>query len=56
VREDGILGSPLPERQCHELDNIFLPDGFSVEVIWHKPGVPDAETLPRADWTTVELS
>jgi catechol 2,3-dioxygenase-like lactoylglutathione lyase family enzyme len=32
------------------------PDGFYVEVIWHKPGVPDHETLPRADWTTVELS
>jgi catechol 2,3-dioxygenase-like lactoylglutathione lyase family enzyme len=32
------------------------PDGFYVEVIWRKPGVPDAETLPRADWTTVELS
>lgn len=32
------------------------PDGFYVEVIWHKPDVPDAETLPRADWTTVDLS
>lgn len=32
------------------------PDGFYVEVIWRKPGVPDAETLRRADWTTVELS
>ena len=32
------------------------PDGFSVEVIWRRPGVPDAETLPRADWTTVDLS
>ena len=31
------------------------PDGFYVEVIWHKPDVPDSETLPRADWTTVEL-
>jgi catechol 2,3-dioxygenase-like lactoylglutathione lyase family enzyme len=32
------------------------PDGFYVEVIWHKPGVPDAETLPRAEWKTIELS
>jgi catechol 2,3-dioxygenase-like lactoylglutathione lyase family enzyme len=31
------------------------PDGFYVEVIWHKD-VPDSETLPRADWTTVDLS
>jgi hypothetical protein len=28
--------------------------GFYVEVIWHKPGVPDEETLPRAKWTIVE--
>jgi catechol 2,3-dioxygenase-like lactoylglutathione lyase family enzyme len=32
------------------------PDGFYVEVIWRKPGVPDARTLPRAGWKTVELS
>jgi catechol 2,3-dioxygenase-like lactoylglutathione lyase family enzyme len=31
------------------------PDGFYVEVIWHKP-VADAETLERASWTTVDLS
>ena len=31
------------------------PDGFYVEVIWHKPGLPDSQTLPRADWETVEL-
>jgi hypothetical protein len=28
-------------------------DGFYLEVIWHKPGVPDTETLRRVDWTTV---
>ena len=31
------------------------PDGFYVEVIWRKPGLPDDETLPRSDWTTVDL-
>jgi catechol 2,3-dioxygenase-like lactoylglutathione lyase family enzyme len=31
------------------------PDGFYVEVIWRKPGIPDTETLPRANWTTVQL-
>ena len=30
------------------------PDGFYVEVIWHKH-VPDSETLERANWTTVQL-
>ena len=32
------------------------PDGFYVEVIWRKPELPDAETLPRAQWTTVDLA
>jgi catechol 2,3-dioxygenase-like lactoylglutathione lyase family enzyme len=32
------------------------PDGFYVEVIWRKPALPDAETLPRAHWTTVDLA
>ena len=31
------------------------PDGSYAEVIWHKPGVPDTETLPHARWTTVTL-
>ena len=29
------------------------PDGFYVEVIWRKPGIDDAQTLERAEWTTV---
>ena len=32
------------------------PDELYVEVIWHKPGVPDAQTLKRAEWKTVELN
>jgi catechol 2,3-dioxygenase-like lactoylglutathione lyase family enzyme len=32
------------------------PDGLYAEVVWHKPDTPDAETLPRAEWKTVELS
>lgn len=32
------------------------PDGLYVEVIWRKPGRPDSDTLPRAEWTTVELT
>jgi hypothetical protein len=33
----------------------MIPDGFYVEVIWRKPDVPDAETLPRVEWATVDL-
>ena len=32
------------------------PDGLYAEVIWRKADVPDAQTLKRAEWTTVELS
>jgi catechol 2,3-dioxygenase-like lactoylglutathione lyase family enzyme len=32
------------------------PDGFYVEVIWRKPGVSDADTLERAEWSTVDLA
>lgn len=32
------------------------PDGFYVEVIWRKPGLQDSQTLPRAEWKTVEQS
>jgi len=32
------------------------PDGFYAELIWRKPDVSDAQTLARAEWTTVELS
>jgi catechol 2,3-dioxygenase-like lactoylglutathione lyase family enzyme len=31
------------------------PDGFYVEVIWRRPGAPDAQTLERAEWRTVDL-
>jgi catechol 2,3-dioxygenase-like lactoylglutathione lyase family enzyme len=32
------------------------PDGAHHEVVWTKPGVPAARTLPRAEWTTVDLA
>jgi hypothetical protein len=34
----------------------FDPDGVYAEVIWRKPGLPDADTLQRTDWTTVDLT
>jgi catechol 2,3-dioxygenase-like lactoylglutathione lyase family enzyme len=32
------------------------PDGAYHEVVWTKPGVPTARTLPRTEWTTVYLA
>ena|ERR1700742_745914 len=37
------------------IQGLHDPDGFYVEVIWRKPGVDDAQTLERAEWTTVDL-
>lgn len=31
------------------------PDGGSVEIVWRKPGVPDADTRRRCDWTQVSM-
>ena len=31
------------------------PDGAGHEIIWTKPGVPLAHSLPRAEWTTVAI-
>jgi hypothetical protein len=30
------------------------PDGFYVELIWRKEGLPDSATQERARWTTVD--
>ena len=35
--------------------NFTDPDGGAHEVIWVKPKVPAAATLPRTEWTTVDL-
>jgi catechol 2,3-dioxygenase-like lactoylglutathione lyase family enzyme len=49
------------DGDVRDMDTMWImgfhdPDGFYVEVIWRKPGVPDSETLPRQAWKTVELS
>jgi catechol 2,3-dioxygenase-like lactoylglutathione lyase family enzyme len=48
------------DRDVRDMKTMWImgfhdPDGFYVEVIWRKPGTPDSETLPRAEWVTVEL-
>lgn len=56
VESEGVADGDVRDMNTMWIMGFHDPDGFYVEVIWHKPGVPDAETLARADWTTVELS
>lgn len=56
VGAEGAADGDVRDMTAMWIMGFFDPDGFYVEVVWHRPGVPDSETLRRADWTTVELS
>jgi catechol 2,3-dioxygenase-like lactoylglutathione lyase family enzyme len=55
VTSEGAADGDVRDMRSMWIMAFFDPDGFYVEVIWHKPGVPDSEMLLRADWTTVDL-
>ena len=55
VEAEGAADGDVRDMTTMWIMGFNDPDGFYVEVIWHKHGVPDSETLPRASWTTVEL-
>lgn len=55
LESEGAADGNVRDMKAAWIMGFHDPDGFYVEVIWHKPGVPDTETLRRADWTTVEL-
>jgi catechol 2,3-dioxygenase-like lactoylglutathione lyase family enzyme len=56
VEAEGAADGDVRDMSTMWILGFNDPDGFYVEVVWRKPGVADSETLPRADWTTVELS
>ncbi|MDQ4130322.1 MAG: VOC family protein, partial [Actinomycetota bacterium] len=55
IEAEGASGGDIRDMKAMWIMGFHDPDGFYVEVVWHKPGVPDSETLPRTNWTTVEL-
>jgi catechol 2,3-dioxygenase-like lactoylglutathione lyase family enzyme len=55
LESEGRADGNVRDMKAAWIMGFHDPDGFYVEVIWHKPGVPDTETLRRADWTSVEL-
>jgi catechol 2,3-dioxygenase-like lactoylglutathione lyase family enzyme len=55
AESEGIEDGAVRDMKTMWIMAFNDPDGFYVEVIWRKPGLPDAETLPRGAWTTVEV-
>ncbi len=55
LESEGAADGDARDMKTAWIMGFHDPDGLYVEVIWHRPAVPDAETLPREDWTTVEL-
>jgi catechol 2,3-dioxygenase-like lactoylglutathione lyase family enzyme len=55
VKAEGAADGGVRDMKTAWIMGFHDPDGFYVEVIWRKPGLPDADTLRRADWNPVEL-
>jgi predicted lactoylglutathione lyase len=55
VEAEGAADGDVRDMRTMWIMAFSDPDGFYVEVIWHKPDVPDSEVLLRENWTTVEL-
>ena len=55
IESEGAADGDVRDMKTMWIMAFHDPDGFYVEVIWRRPGVPDAQTLERADWETVEL-
>lgn len=55
IESGGTAAGGVRDMETMWIMGFHDPDGFYVEVIWRKPDLPDAETLPRAEWRTVEL-
>lgn len=55
LESDGAADGDVRDLATAWIMGFHDPDGFYVEVIWRKPGLPDADTLRREAWTTVEL-
>ncbi len=56
LESEGAAARPVRDTKTAWIMDFHDPDGLYAEVIWHKPGAQDAETLRHEDWTTVQLS
>jgi catechol 2,3-dioxygenase-like lactoylglutathione lyase family enzyme len=56
IESEGAADGDIRDMKTMWIMGFHDPDGSYAEVIWRKPGVSDAQTPARAEWTTVELS
>ena len=56
LESEGAAARPVRDTKTAWIMDFHGPDGLYAEVIWHKPGARNAETLRHADWTTVQVS
>jgi catechol 2,3-dioxygenase-like lactoylglutathione lyase family enzyme len=55
IESEGAAAGDVRDMKTMWIMGFHDPDRFYAEVIWRKPGVADAQTLKRAEWSTVEL-
>ena len=55
IESEGAADGDIRDMKTMWIMAFHDPDDFYVEVIWRKPGVPDEQTLRRAEWRTVDL-
>jgi catechol 2,3-dioxygenase-like lactoylglutathione lyase family enzyme len=55
LEAEGAADGDVRDMRTMWIMGFHDPDGFYGEVIWRKPGLPDSETLTRAEWAAVEL-
>jgi predicted lactoylglutathione lyase len=56
IESEGAADGDVRDTKTMWIMGFHDLDGLCVEVIWRKPSLADSNTLPRAVWTTVELS
>ena len=55
IEAAGAADGDVRDMESMWIMGFLDPDDFYGEVIWRKEGVADDATLPRAEWSTVEL-
>jgi catechol 2,3-dioxygenase-like lactoylglutathione lyase family enzyme len=56
IESEGAADGDVRDMRTAWIMGFLDPEGIYVEVIWRKAGLDDADTLPREDWTTVDLA
>jgi catechol 2,3-dioxygenase-like lactoylglutathione lyase family enzyme len=55
IESEGAADGDVRDMKTAWIMGCLDPEGIYLEVIWRKPALEDAHTLPRVESTTVEL-